>query len=61
MSELVYGLHAVEVLLKRSSERVERLYIQSNRHDQRSHKVVKLAQDKNIPVIQKDRDRKSVV
>lgn len=56
MSELVYGLHAVEVLLKRSSERVERLYIQSNRHDQRSHKVVKLAQDKNIPVIQKDRD-----
>lgn len=55
MSELVYGLHAVEVLLKRSSDRIERLYIQSNRHDQRSHKVVKLAQDKNIEVIQKER------
>ncbi|AOE50589.1 23S rRNA (guanosine(2251)-2'-O)-methyltransferase RlmB [Kangiella sediminilitoris] len=56
MSEIVYGLHAVEVLLKRNSKSVERLFIQSNRHDQRAHKLVKLAQEKNIPVTQKSRE-----
>lgn len=56
MSEIVYGLHAVEVLLKRNSDSVERLYVQSNRHDQRAHKLVKLAQSKDIPVSQKSRE-----
>lgn len=55
MSELVYGVHAVEVLLKRNSDSVQRLYVQRNRHDQRVHKLVKLAQSKNITVEQKDR------
>lgn len=55
MSEIVYGIHAVDVLLKRNSDKVEKIYIQSNRHDQRSHKLVKLAQDKGISVIQKER------
>ncbi|PXF63409.1 23S rRNA (guanosine(2251)-2'-O)-methyltransferase RlmB [Kangiella spongicola] len=56
MSELVYGVHAVEVLLKRNSDSVQRLFVQRNRHDQRAHKLVKLAQSKNIQVIQKDRE-----
>ncbi|GAA4362608.1 23S rRNA (guanosine(2251)-2'-O)-methyltransferase RlmB [Kangiella marina] len=56
MSEIVYGLHAVEVLLKRNSEAVEVLYVQSNRHDQRAHKLVKLAQSKDIPISQKSRE-----
>jgi len=56
MSELVYGVHAVEVLLKRNSSNVQCLYVQRNRHDQRAHKLVKLAQANDIPVIQKDRE-----
>lgn len=56
MSELVYGVHAVEVLLKRNSDSVQCLYVQRNRHDQRAHKLVKLAQSKNIQVVQKDRE-----
>ncbi|NVK21229.1 MAG: 23S rRNA (guanosine(2251)-2'-O)-methyltransferase RlmB [Kangiellaceae bacterium] len=55
MSEIVYGIHAVEVLLKRNSDKVEKVFMQKNRHDQRSHKLVKLAQSKNISVIQKER------
>ncbi len=56
MSELVYGVHAVEVLLKRNSSSVQCLYVQRNRHDQRAHKLVKLAQASDIPVVQKDRE-----
>lgn len=56
MSEIVFGIHAVEVLLKRNSEVVNHIYVQNNRRDQRLHKLIKLAQTHNIKVIQKSRE-----
>lgn len=56
MSEIVFGIHAVEVLLKRNSEAVNSIYVQNNRRDQRLHKLIKLAQANNIKVIQKSRE-----
>ncbi|WP_251358119.1 23S rRNA (guanosine(2251)-2'-O)-methyltransferase RlmB [Kangiella sp. TOML190] len=56
MSEIVFGIHAVEVLLKRNSEAIQTIYVQHNRRDQRLHKLIKLAQSKNITVSQKSRE-----
>ncbi|NVJ66187.1 MAG: 23S rRNA (guanosine(2251)-2'-O)-methyltransferase RlmB [Gammaproteobacteria bacterium] len=56
MSEIVFGIHAVEVLLKRNSEAINQIYVQNNRRDQRLHKLIKLAQTKNVKVVQKSRE-----
>lgn len=54
MSEQVFGIHAVEVLLKRNGESVKVLYVQKNRRDQRLHKLIKLAQENDVKIVQKD-------
>lgn len=46
--EIIYGLHAVEKLLKISSKRVERLYIQEDRKDQKVKKLLKLAEQDKV-------------
>ncbi|WP_133405636.1 23S rRNA (guanosine(2251)-2'-O)-methyltransferase RlmB [Parashewanella tropica] len=47
-SEIMYGLHAVESLLKQSPERVLELWLLQGRDDDRLHKVIKLAQNFGI-------------
>ncbi|MRX27559.1 23S rRNA (guanosine(2251)-2'-O)-methyltransferase RlmB [Kangiella sp. HZ709] len=56
MSEIVFGIHAVEVLIKRNSESIRRVLVQNNRRDQRLHKLIKLAQSNNIKIVQKSRE-----
>ncbi len=56
MSEIVFGIHAVEVLLKRNSGAIQQIYVQNNRRDQRLHKLIKLAQNKAVKVVQKSRE-----
>lgn len=55
MSELVYGIHAVEVLIKRNSDKIDKIYVQNNRHDQRLNKLITLAQENTVTIIQKSR------
>lgn len=56
MSEIVFGIHAVEVLIKRNSETIDCVYIQQDRRDQRLHKLVKLAQANQVKFKQKSKD-----
>lgn len=56
MSEIVFGIHAVEVLIKRNSETIDCVYIQHDRRDQRLHKLVKLAQANGVKFKQKSKD-----
>ena len=48
--ELVYGLHAVRVLLVRHPERVVRLWLLAGRDDARAREVARLAQQHALPV-----------
>lgn len=48
--QLVYGMHPVEVLLKQSPQRVQQLYIQVGRQDQRILKLIKIAEEQNISI-----------
>ena len=43
-TEVVYGLHAVRMLLTRHPQRVTRIYLQAGRHDARSAQIEHLAQ-----------------
>ncbi|MCO7226454.1 23S rRNA (guanosine(2251)-2'-O)-methyltransferase RlmB [Pleionea sp. CnH1-48] len=47
----VCGIHAVELLLKKSSDQVVKIYMQANRQDQRSQNVMQLAKKHQIPVV----------
>lgn len=46
----VYGIHAVQSLLKCSPERVVRLYIQKSRHDGAMQATISEAESLNIPI-----------
>ncbi len=48
-TDIIYGMHAVQGVLKHQSQSVERLYHDNNRRDERLHKLLKLARDNNIP------------
>ncbi len=50
MSETVFGLHAVLALLSRQPERVIRLAILSERHDQKMQSLLDLAKQRNIKI-----------
>ncbi len=56
MSEIVFGIHAVEVLIKRRAEEINKILVQQDRRDQRLHKLIKLAQSANLKVVQKTRE-----
>jgi 23S rRNA (guanosine2251-2'-O)-methyltransferase len=47
---LTFGLHAVESLLRASSERVLRLYVQEGRQDKKIEMLIQLAHTLSIPV-----------
>lgn len=50
MSETAYGIHAVDVILRRSPERIISLSIQSDRNDKRIQGLVSLAQNQGIAI-----------
>lgn len=50
MSETAYGIHAVDVILRRSPERIVALSIQSDRNDKRIQSLLYLAQNQGVAV-----------
>ena len=50
MSETAYGIHAVDVILRRSPERIISLSIQSDRNDKRIQGLLSLAQNQGVTV-----------
>jgi 23S rRNA (guanosine2251-2'-O)-methyltransferase len=44
----VYGIHAVEALLTHSPEKVQLVYMQKNRHDEKFHRILLLAKKHQI-------------
>lgn len=50
MSETAYGIHAVDVILRRSPERIIALSIQSDRNDKRIQGLLSLAQNQGVAV-----------
>jgi len=49
-SELIYGLHAVESILKNNPVAVLQLWVQQGRRDQRLHNIIRLAEKNRIHV-----------
>lgn len=56
-NEIVCGIHAVELLLKKSIDQVTKLYVQANRQDGKVQRLIALAQKNSIPVVRWDRTR----
>lgn len=54
--EIVFGIHAVQALLQRNAGRVERVLIQHDKFNGRIRQLMQLAQKKQIPVEQVERD-----
>ena len=50
MSETAYGIHAVDVILRRSPDRIIALSIQSDRNDKRIQGLLSLAQNQGVAV-----------
>ena len=50
MSETAYGIHVVDVILRRSPERIISLSIQSDRNDKRIQGLLSLAQNQGVAV-----------
>ena len=50
MSETAYGIHAVDVILRRSPERIISLSIQSDRNDKRIQGLLSLAKNQGVAV-----------
>ncbi len=58
MSEsIVCGIHAVDLLLKKSADQIIKIYLQANRQDARSQKILSLAAKYKIPVVRWDKSR----
>jgi 23S rRNA (guanosine2251-2'-O)-methyltransferase len=50
VTEQVFGIHAVEALLRSDARRVQRLFVQTDRGDQRIQTILKLASEANVTV-----------
>ena len=50
MSETAYGIHAVEVILRRSPERIISLSIQTDRNDKRIQGILSLAKNQGVAI-----------
>ena len=50
MSETAYGIHAIDVILRRSPERIISLSIQSDRNDKRIQGLLSLAQNQGVAI-----------
>jgi len=49
-TEVIYGVHAVRVLLTRQPDRVARVYLQVGRHDVKAEQIEQLARSASRPV-----------
>ena len=47
-SQYIYGLHAVEAILKNTPQKVRHLFLQRGRYDQRMRKILQLAHENDI-------------
>ena len=56
-SELIYGLHAVQALLKSAPQRVQELFLLQGRNDQRLQKIASAAQNNDIHIQYVNRTR----
>lgn len=50
MTEQVFGIHAVEALLRGDPDRVHRLFVQSDREDERVRTILKLAEAAKVAI-----------
>ncbi len=50
MKNIVYGLHAIEALIKQSPEEIQTLLIQKERRDQRMNQLIDLAQTQHVSI-----------
>lgn len=48
--EYLFGIHAIDALLQKQSERIVQLYVQQDRRDQKIEHLIKLAEEANVPV-----------
>ncbi len=55
--DIVCGVHAVELLLKKSVDQVIKVYLQANRQDAKSQKLASLAAKHHIPVVRWDKSK----
>ncbi len=55
--EYVYGLHAVQALLKSAPQRVDEVYLLQGRNDQRLQKIIHAAEVNNIRCVQLPRNK----
>lgn len=53
--EIVFGFHAVQVLLKSQSDRIIELWVQQGRQDQRLQKVLSQAESQGVTVLRHDK------
>ena len=53
--QFIYGLHAVDGLLRNKPKSVQRLWVQSGREDKRIAALVALAQNQDVPVARQPR------
>ncbi len=54
---IVFGIHAVELLLKKSVDQVNKIYVQANRQDGKTLKLISIAAKNRIPVVRWDRSK----
>ncbi|WP_144393740.1 23S rRNA (guanosine(2251)-2'-O)-methyltransferase RlmB [Pleionea sediminis] len=54
---IVYGIHSVELLLKKSVDQIKKLYVQANRQDGKTLKLISLASKHRIPVVRWDKQK----
>ena len=50
--DIVYGIHAVTTLLQRSPGKVTELWVVQSRSDKAMQRIIKLAEDQGIPVLE---------
>jgi 23S rRNA (guanosine2251-2'-O)-methyltransferase len=50
MKNLIYGMHAIEAALKKPPHNFLQIFMQQNRQDKRTQKILQLAEKLNIPI-----------
>ena len=53
--QYIYGIHAVDSLLRNNPKSVQRLWVQQGREDRRINSVMELAQNQGVPVVREPR------
>ena len=54
-TEIIFGLHTVDVFIKKSSEKIKQLYVQDNHNEKRLEKIIANAKSHGVPLIYQSR------